>query len=274
MTARLDLRFQQVAAERRAALLTFIMAGDPDRETSSAILGALPAAGADIVELGMPFTDPIADGPAIQAAGRRALEANQTLPATLGMVKKFRAADPDTPLILMGYYNPIYVYGVETFLRDAKAAGADGLIIVDCPPEEDDEICLPARRAGLAYVRLVAPTTSDDRLPEILQNAGGFVYFVSITGVTGAAAPDVKQVDEAVARLKRRTQLPVAVGFGVKNAESARAIAETADGVVVGSSLVEAIRLSLDRRAATPLTVPAVAELVGQLAQGVRAAQK
>jgi tryptophan synthase alpha chain len=274
MTARLDLRFQQVAAERRAALLTFIMAGDPDSETSSAILGELPAAGADIVELGMPFTDPIADGPAIQAAGRRALDANQTLPGTLKMVKKFRAADPDTPLILMGYYNPIYVYGVETFLRDAKAAGVDGLIIVDCPPEEDDEICLPARRAGLAFVRLVAPTTSEDRLPDILENAGGFVYFVSITGVTGAAAPDVKQVAEGVARLKRCTKLPVAVGFGVKNAESARAIAETADGVVVGSSVVEAIRLSLDGRAATPLTVPAVTELVSKLAQGVRRVQK
>ena len=169
MTARLDLRFQRVAAERRAALVTFTMAGDPDTETSSAILAALPAAGADIVELGMPFTDPIADGPAIQAAGRRALEANQTLPATLRMVKKFRAGDPDTPLILMGYYNPIYIYGVETFLTDAKAAGVDGLIIVDCPPEEDDEICLPARRAGLAFVRLVAPTTSEDRLPEILE---------------------------------------------------------------------------------------------------------
>ena len=251
MTARLDLRFQRVAAERRAALLTFIMAGDPDSETSSAILAALPAAGADVVELGMPFSDPIADGPAIQGAGRRALAANQTLPATLRMVKQFRAGDPDTPLILMGYYNPIYVYGVETFLRDAKAAGVDGLIVVDCPPEEDDEICLPARRAGLAFVRLVAPTTSEDRLPAILGNAAGFVYFVSITGVTGAAAPDVKQVAEAVARLKRRTDLPVAVGFGVKNAESAKAIAETADGVVVGSSIVEAIRLSLDGGAAT-----------------------
>ena len=274
MTARLDLRFQQLAAERRAALLTFIMAGDPDSETSSAILEALPAAGADIVDLGMPFTDPIADGPAIQAAGRRALEAKQTLPATLRVVKKFRAADRDTPLILMGYYNPIYVYGVETFLRDAKAAGADGLIIVDCPPEEDDEICLPARRAGLAYVRLVAPTTTDDRLPGILENAGGFVYFVSITGVTGAAAPDVKLVAETVARLKRRTELPVAVGFGVKNAESARAIAETADGVVVGTSVVEAIRLSLDGGAATSSTVAATRELVSKLAHGVRAAQK
>jgi tryptophan synthase alpha chain len=274
MTARLDLRFERVAAENRAALLTFIMAGDPDAETSSAILAALPAAGADIVELGMPFSDPIADGPVIQAAGRRALEAGQTLPATLGMAKRFRAADPDTPLVLMGYYNPIYIYGVDTFLRDAKAAGVDGLIVVDCPPEEYDEICLPARRAGLAFVRLVAPTTSEDRLPGILENAGGFVYFVSITGVTGAAAPNVKQVAEAVARLKRRTDLPVAVGFGVKNAESARAIAETADGVVVGSSLVEAIRLSLDDGAATPSTVAAVTELVGKLARGVRAAAK
>jgi len=274
MTTRLDLRFKRVAAEKRAALLTFIMAGDPDAETSSAILAALPAAGADIVELGMPFSDPIADGPVIQAAGRRALEASQTLPATLGMAKKFRAADPDTPLILMGYYNPIYIYGVETFLKDAKAAGVDGLIVVDCPPEEDDEICLPARKAGLAFVRLAAPTTSEDRLPGILKNAGGFVYFVSITGVTGAAAPDVKQVAEAVARLRRRTDLPVAVGFGVKNAETARAIAENADGVVVGSSVVEAIRLSLEGGAATPSTVAAVTELVGKLAQGVRAAAK
>jgi len=274
MTARLDLRFQRLAAERRAALLTFIMAGDPDAETSSAILAALPAAGADIVELGMPFTDPIADGPAIQAAGRRALAANQTLPATLAMAKKFRAADPDTPLILMGYYNPIYVYGVETFLRDARAAGVDGLIVVDCPPEEDDEICLPARQAGLAFVRLIAPTTSEDRLPGVLGNAGGFVYFVSITGVTGTAAPDVRRVSEAVARLKRRTDLPVAVGFGVKNAESARAIAETADGVVVGSSVVEAIRRSVEGGATTSATVAAVAKLVGELAQGVRGGAK
>ena len=274
MTARLDLRFRQLAAERRAALVPYFMAGDPDAETSSAILAALPAAGADIVELGMPFTDPIADGPAIQRAGRRALKANQTLPATLGIAKRFRAGDPDTPLILMGYYNPIYIYGVEAFLTDAKAAGVDGLIVVDCPPEEDDEICLPARRAGLAFIRLVAPTTSEDRLPAILDNAAGFVYFVSITGVTGAAAPDVKQVAEAVARLKRRTELPIAVGFGVKNAESARAIAETADGVAVGTSVVEAIRLSLDGGAATSSTVAAVTELVNKLAQGVRAAAK
>lgn len=274
MTARLDLRFKRVAAERRAALLTYIVAGDPDSETSSAILKALPAAGADIVELGMPFSDPIADGPAIQSAGRRALQANQTLRATLRMTERFRAQDPDTPLILMGYYNPIYVYGVEKFLRDAKASGVDGLIVVDCPPEEDDEICLPARRAGLAFVRLVAPTTSEARLPAILDNASGFVYFVSITGVTGAAAPDAKLVAEAVGRLKRHTDLPVAVGFGVKNAESARAIAESADGVAVGTSVVEAIRLSLDGGAATSSTVAAVTGLVNKLAQGVRAAPK
>ena len=274
MTARLDLRFQRIAAERRAALVTYIMAGDPDAGTSSAILAALPAAGADIVELGMPFTDPIADGPAIQAAGRRALEARHTLRATLEMASKFRAADPDTPLVLMGYFNPIYAHGVEAFLADAKRAGVDGLIIVDCPPEEDDEICLPARRAGLAFVRLVAPTTEEARLPMILINAAGFVYFVSITGVTGSATPEVKPVADAVARLKRHTDLPVVVGFGVKNAEIAAAIGEVADGVAVGSAVVEAIRISLDCGSATSSTVAEVTALVGALAQGVRAAAK
>ena len=274
MTARLVARLERVAAERRAALVTYVMGGDPDLETSSAILAALPAAGADIVELGMPFTDPIADGPAIQAAGGRALEAGQTLRATLEMASKFRAADPDTPLILMGYYNPIYVYGVELFLSDAKRAGVDGLIIVDCPPEEDDEICLPARQAGLAFVRLVAPTTEEARLPAILGNAAGFVYFVSITGVTGSAEPNVKSVAEAVARLKRHTRLPVVVGFGVKNAQSASAIAEAADGVAVGSSLVEGIRRSLNGGAATSATVATVTGVVGELARGVRAVAK
>jgi tryptophan synthase alpha chain len=274
MTTRLDSCFQRLASDHRAALVTYVMAGDPDAETSSAILAALPSAGADIVELGMPFTDPIADGSAVQAAGRRALEANQTLRATLEMAGKFRAADPDTPLILMGYYNPIYVYGVETFLVGAKKAGVDGLIVVDCPPEEDDEVCLPARRAGLAFVRLVAPTTDETRLPMILSNAAGFVYFVSITGVTGSAAPNAKLVGEAVARLKQHTKLPVLVGFGVKNAEGAAAIAEAADGAVVGSSLVEAIRLSLNGGAATLSTVGAVSGLVETLARGVRAVPK
>jgi tryptophan synthase alpha chain len=274
MTARLDSCFQRVASDRRAALVTYVMAGDPDAETSSAILAALPAAGADIVELGMPFTDPVADGPSIQAAGRRALEADQTPRATLEMVGKFRATNPDTPLILMGYYNPIYVYGVETFLVDAKKAGVDGLIVVDCPPEEDDEVCLPARRAGLAFVRLVAPTTDDTRLPMILSNAAGFVYFVSITGVTGSAAPNAKLVGEAVARLKRHTKLPVVVGFGVKNAKGAAAIAEAADGVAVGSLLVDAIRLSLNGGAATSSTAGAVTGLVETLARSVQAVRK
>jgi tryptophan synthase alpha chain len=274
MTARLNLCFQRLASDRRAALVAYIMAGDPDAETSSAILEALPAAGADIVELGVPFTDPIADGPAIQAAGRRAIEAEQTLRATLEMASRFRATDPHTPLILMGYYNPIYVYGVKTFLTDAKKAGVDGLIVVDCPPEEDDEVCLPARLAGLAFVRLVAPTTDEVRLPAILSNATGFVYFVSITGVTGSAAPNAKLVGEAVARLKRHTKLPVVVGFGVKSAESAAAVAEAADGVVVGSSLVDAIRLSLNGRVATSSTVGAVTGLVEAFAQGTRGVPK
>jgi tryptophan synthase alpha chain len=250
------------------------MSGDPDPETSSAILAALPAAGADMVELGIPFTDPIADGLAIQAAGRRALEAGQTLQASLHLARGFRTANPDTPLILMGYYNPIYVYGVETFLADAEEAGVDGMIVVDCPPEEDDEVCLPARRAGIAFIRLVAPTTDEARLPIILGNAAGFVYFVSITGVTGSAAPDAKLVSEAVARLKRHTKLPVVVGFGVKDADGAAAIAEAADGVVVGSSLVDAIRLSLNGGAATPSTVGAVTGLVETLARGLKAVPK
>jgi tryptophan synthase alpha chain len=274
MTARLLSRLERVAADRRAALVTFIMGGDPDPETSCAILAALPAAGADIVELGMPFTDPIADGPAIQAAGSRALEAGQTLRATLKMAIRFRASDPDTPLILMGYFNPIYAYGVKAFLLDAKRAGVDGLIVVDCPPEEDDEICLPARNAGLAFVRLVAPTTDEARLSAILGNAAGFVYFVSITGVTGSAEPDAKLVAEAVARIKGYTRLPVMVGFGVKNAKSASAIAKAADGVVVGSALVEGIRLSLNDGAATSATVAAVTGLVQELAHGVRAVAK
>jgi tryptophan synthase alpha chain len=274
MTARLVSRLQTVVAGRRAALVTFIMAGDPDRDTSAAILGALPGAGADVVELGMPFTDPIADGPSIQAAGRRAFEAGQTMQATLNMASKFRAADSDTPLILMGYYNPIYVYGVEPFLKDTKKAGVDGLIIVDCPPEEDDEICLPAHQAGLAFIRLVAPTTDETRLPMILGNATGFVYFVSITGVTGSSEPNPKLVAAAVARLKQHTNLPVAVGFGVKNAQSASAIAEVADCVVVGSSLVDEIRLSLHDGAATQATVTKVTALVGELSRSLRAVMK
>ena len=216
MTTRIDKRFAALKAEGRAALVTFLMAGDPDEATSLAILKALPAAGADVIELGMPFTDPMADGPAVQAAGLRALQAGQTMAKTLALVREFRKADDATPIVLMGYYNPIYIYGVEKFLADAKAAGVDGLIIVDLPPEEDDELCLPALKAGLNFIRLATPTTDDKRLPAVLKNTSGFVYYVSITGITGAATPDPAQVKAAVARIKGHTKLPVAVGFGVK----------------------------------------------------------
>jgi tryptophan synthase alpha chain len=271
MTARIDRRFAELARADRAALVTFTMAGDPDTKTSLAILKALPQAGADVIELGMPFTDPMADGPAIQAGGLRALNAGQTMKKTLAMVQAFRKADDATPVVLMGYYNPIYIYGVEKFLADAKTAGVDGLIVVDLPPEEDEELCLPALAAGLNFIRLATPTTDDKRLPAVLKNTSGFVYYVSITGVTGAAAPDEGEVRTAVARIKRHTKLPVAVGFGVRTAKQARAIAAGADGVVVGSALVGAIKDSLDKKGkATARTVKAVSSLVAELAGGVR----
>ena len=274
MTSRLDTCFASLKAARRAALVTFITAGDPDLATSQALLDALPGAGADIVELGMPFTDPMADGPAIQASGLRALKGGQTMKKTLAMVQAFRAKHARTPLILMGYYNPIYVYGVDAFLRDAKAAGVDGLIVVDLPPEEDEELCLPAMKAGLAFIRLATPTTDDKRLPAVLANTSGFVYYVSIAGVTGAAAPDVAKVGVAVARIKAHTHLPVAVGFGVRDASSAAAIAASADGVVVGSALIEALRHSLIEGRAAPGTVQTVTDLVAELARGVRGVVK
>jgi tryptophan synthase alpha chain len=275
MTERMDRRFAALRKEGRAALVTFTMAGDPDEATSLAILKALPKAGADVIELGMPFTDPMADGPAIQAAGLRALHAGANMKKTLATVRAFRAGDDATPIVLMGYYNPIYVYGVDKFLVDAKAAGVDGLIVVDLPPEEDEELCLPALKAGLNFIRLATPTTDDKRLPSVLTNTSGFVYYVSITGITGAAAPDAGKVATAVARIKRHTGLPVCVGFGVRNPEQARAIADGADGVVVGSALVEAVRKSLASDAtATPATVSAVTDLVKALAQGVRGARK
>jgi tryptophan synthase alpha chain len=274
MTGRIDRRFAALRKERRAALVTFTMAGDPDYETSLAILKHLPEAGADVVELGMPFTDPMADGPAIQAAGLRALKAGQNVKKTLRAVREFRNGDDTTPLVLMGYYNPIYIYGVESFLADAKAAGVDGLIVVDLPPEEDTELCLPAVKAGLNFIRLATPTTNDKRLPAVLTNTSGFVYYVSITGITGAAAPDAGKVATAVARIKRHTALPVCVGFGVRTAAHARAIAEGADGVVVGSALVEAVRNSLGTEGKpTAATVPAVTGLVHELATGVRGAR-
>ena len=275
MTTRIDTRLAELARQNRAALVTFVMAGDPDLATSLEIVKALPGAGADLIELGMPFTDPMADGPAIQAAGLRALKAGMTLAKTLALVADFRKSDPATPLVLMGYYNPIYVHGVARFLAEAKAAGVDGLIVVDLPPEEDSELCLPALAAGLAFIRLATPTTDAARLPAVLANTSGFVYYVSITGITGAAAPEAAQVASAVARLKQHTDLPVAVGFGVKNAASAAALACVADGVVVGSALVDAVRMSLDAAGkAMPETVAAVADLVGVLASGIRSASR
>jgi tryptophan synthase alpha chain len=272
MATRIDHRFAALKKDGRAALVTFLTAGDPDYATSLAIVKALPKAGADVIELGMPFTDPMADGPAIQAAGLRALAAGQDMNKTLRLVAEFRAGDNTTPIVLMGYYNPIYIYGVPRFLADAKAAGVDGLIVVDLPPEEDDELCLPALQAGLNFIRLATPTTDDKRLPTVLTNTSGFVYYVSITGITGMAAPDTSRVTDAVARIKRYTKLPVAVGFGVRTAEHARAIATGADGVVVGSALVDALRESLDQGKATARTVAAVTDLVARLAEGVRGA--
>ena len=271
MTTRIDARFAELKREGRAAFVTFLMAGDPDAKTSLDIIKALRKAGADLIEIGMPFTDPMADGPAIQAAGLRALHAGQTMVKTLDIVRRFRRTDETTPIVLMGYYNPIYIYGVDRFLADAIAAGIDGLIVVDLPPEEDTELCLPALRAGLNFIRLATPTTDDKRLPAVLANTSGFVYYVSITGITGAAAPDAGRVTQAIARIKRHTALPVAVGFGVKDAASAASMARGADAVVVGSALVERVRASLDAAGkATPDTVRAVTSLVAELATGVR----
>jgi tryptophan synthase alpha chain len=275
VTTRIDARFAQLAKEGRSAFVTFLMAGDPDPATSLDIIKALPRAGADIIEIGMPFTDPMADGPSIQAAGLRALKAGMTLKKTLEMVRGFRKDDNATPLVLMGYYNPIYIYGVDKFLADAKTVGVDGLIIVDLPPEEDTELCVPALKAGLNFIRLATPTTDDKRLPAVLANTSGFVYYVSITGITGSGAADSKAVGDAVARIKRHTDLPVCVGFGIRTPEAARAIAERANGAVVGTALVDALRGSLDPEGrATAKTVNAVAELAASLAQGVRGAKK
>jgi tryptophan synthase alpha chain len=275
VTTRIDTRFAALKQEGRSAFITFVMAGDPDPATSLAIIKALPKAGSDIIEVGMPFTDPMADGPAIQAAGLRALKAGMTLKKTLAMVREFRKADSATPLVLMGYYNPIYIYGVDKFLVDAKSAGVDGLIVVDLPPEEDSELCLPALKAGLNFIRLATPTTDDKRLPAVLANTSGFVYYVSITGITGSASADSGAVGEAVARIKRHTKLPVCVGFGIRTPEAARGIAASADGAVVGTALVDALRASLDSGGrATANTVDAVADLAASLAQGVRGARQ
>jgi tryptophan synthase alpha chain len=271
MTSRIDAKFSDLKQQGRAALVTFVTAGDPDFETSLKIIEGLPKAGSDVIEFGMPFTDPMADGPAIQAGGLRALAAGQTMKKTLKLVKAFRVKDKTTPVVLMGYYNPIYVYGVGQFLVDAKKAGVDGLIVVDLPPEEDDELCLPAMAAGINFIRLTTPTTDDQRAPAVFKHTSGFVYYVSVLGITGTKAPDLKSVKANVTRLKKHTSLPICVGFGVKTAEQARTIAKTADGVVVGSALVSAIEKSLDKKGkATAKTAKAVHKLVAEIAQGVR----
>jgi len=271
--SRIDRCFAGLRAQRRAGLVTFVMGGDPDPATSLALLKALPAAGADVIEIGMPFSDPMADGPAIQAAGLRALRAGMNLKGVLALVQAFRKDDAATPIVLMGYYNPIYVYGVDKFLADAKAAGADGMIVVDLPPEEDEELCLPALRAGLSFIRLATPTTDDARLPAVLANSSGFVYYVSITGITGAGRPDYSRVASAVARIKTHTSLPVAVGFGVKNAAAAAEIARSADAVVVGSALIDALAGTLDAQGrGGAAAIGAVTRLVDELAQGVASA--
>ena len=268
---RIDRRFAKLKAENRPALVTYMMAGDPDYAASLAILKALPVAGADVIELGMPFSDPMADGPAIQAAGLRSLKNGQTLAKTLQMAADFRKTDDETPIIMMGYYNPIYIYGVERFLKDAKASGLDGMIIVDLPPEMDDELCVPSLNAGLNFIRLATPTTDEARMPHVLQNTSGFVYYVSMTGITGSALPDTSKVGDAVARIKAHTALPVCVGFGVKTAEQARAIGASADGVVVGTAIVNAVaNVIAPDGGVTADPAEAVATLVKGLADGVR----
>ncbi|MET0841213.1 MAG: tryptophan synthase subunit alpha [Methyloceanibacter sp.] len=268
---RIDKRFAALKREGRAGLVTFITAGDPDYASSLAILKALPAAGADLIELGMPFSDPMADGPAIQASSQRALRAGQTMEKTLQMVTAFRAADDATPIVLMGYYNPIYVYPVDRFIADAVAAGADGLIVVDMPPEEDAELRPAAAAAGLSFIRLATPTTDGRRLPAVLANTSGFVYYVSIAGITGTKAPDLSEVGAHVGRIKAQTSLPIAVGFGVKTEGQVGEIARLAEGVVVGSAIVSAIAESLDREGnATRATEPQVLGLVERLASALR----
>jgi tryptophan synthase alpha chain len=268
---RITQRFAALREERRPGLVTFLTAGDPDLETSHALLAGLPKAGADVVEIGMPFTDPMADGPSIQAAGLRALAAGARMGATLELVRRFRAADPATPVVLMGYYNPIHACGNERFLADAKAAGVDGLIVVDLPPEEDEELCLPARRHGLDFIRLATPTTDDRRLPAVLENSSGFLYYVSVAGITGQKAAVAELVGPEVARIKRHTRLPVAVGFGIREPRQAAEIARVADAAVVGSALVDLIAANLDADGrATPALVPAVHAKVRALAEAVR----
>ncbi|MEH6524838.1 MAG: tryptophan synthase subunit alpha [Sneathiella sp.] len=267
---RIDRRFAALKAEGRAAFVTYIMAGDPNFEASLEIVRGLPKAGADIIEVGLPFTDPMADGPAIQQAGLRSLAGGMTLKSTLRLVSEFRKSDDDTPIVLMGYYNPIYAYGVDSFLTDALAAGVDGLIVVDLPSEEDAELCLPALKAGINFIRLATPTTDDKRLPAVLANSSGFLYYVSIAGTTGAAAPKASDVAIAVNRIRKTTDLPIAVGFGLRTGEQAAEIAKIADGVVVGTALVEQVALGSNDQDA----VERVLDIARKISKGIRGVKK
>lgn len=270
-SGRIRRRFEALKAEGRGGLVTFVTAGDPDYETSKSIVLGLAAAGADLIELGMPFSDPMADGPSIQAAGLRALRSGMKLRQCLDLVRALRETDDDTPVVLMGYYNPIYIYGVDRFLADAKQAGVDGLIVVDLPPEEDEELCLPAIEAGINFIRLATPTTDDARLPTVLANTSGFVYYVSVMGITGTKTATDAAVRNAVGRLRRHTDLPIGVGFGIKTPEHARAVASMADAAVVGSAIVDRIAAALDENGRPrPDLVKRVLDYVGALAAGVR----
>ena len=274
MSGRIERRFAELKAAGRAGLVTYLTCGDPDAASFARLLAELPAGGADLIEIGMPFSDPMADGPSIQAAGLRALKAGMTLKETLAIVRRFRAGDTATPIVLMGYYNPIFIYGAARFLDDAKAAGVDGLIVVDLPPEHDEELCLPALAAGIDFIRLATPTTDDRRLPAVLKHTAGFIYYVSVAGVTGTKSADAAGIAAAVARLKRQSRLPVAVGFGIRTPEQAAAVARIADAAVVGSALVDEVAAHLDAAgAATPDMVTAVLGRVRALAAGVRAAR-
>lgn len=266
--SRIDDRFKKLKSEDRAGLVTFITAGDPDYETSLDILNSLPAAGADFIELGMPFSDPMADGPVIQASSLRALKAGMTLKGTLEMVRDFRKNETDTPIILMGYYNPVYIYGVDDFLKDALDAGVDGLIIVDLPPEEDAELAIPAKAAGMGMIHLATPTTDEARLDRILENGSGFLYYVSIAGITGTRKPDLAPVKAALEKFRKQTDIPLGVGFGIRTPEDAAAFAEFADAVVVGSAIIEIIALAKSDPTAK------VASFVGELAEGVKKGRK
>ncbi len=272
---RIDRRFAALKKENRAGFVTYVMAGDPDYDTALNLINGLPKAGADFIEFGVPFTDPMADGPSIQAAGLRALRNGQTLKKTLDMVAAFREGDNETPVVLMGYYNPIYAYGVDAFLTDALACGVDGLIVVDLPPEEDAELCLPALKAGLNFIRLATPTTDDKRLPAVLANTSGFVYYVSITGITGTGSAMATDLAVAIERLKRHTELPVAIGFGIKTPDGAAEVARLADACVVGSAIIDRLAQNLDDdNKAKPGLVEDVLKFVGELSTGVRQARE